>query len=220
MNDFSQIVSILIPLILSLSVHEFAHAQVAWMLGDKTAHQLGRRTLNPLPHIDPFGTLLFPILSITSGAGFFFGWAKPVPVQPRNLTPAMSKRKSMMLIAAAGPLSNLLLAFLVAGFLKFQFGQTTDPEELTHWYQLLAPIVILNIALFLFNLIPVYPLDGSSVIKGLFPPHMTRWLDLMERNPMILVVTLILVVMYAGEIIIGPLLSIFGGIMSIYGLPY
>ena len=151
-------------LLFSLSVHEAAHAWSAWRLGDPTARDLGRVSLNPMVHIDPVGTVLFPLLALVANAPVL-GWAKPVPVDLRRLK---SWRRDHMLIAAAGPLSNLVLAIVAAGVLRVL------PAADAEGFSLVAPVaamcqtgVMLNIVLAVFNLVPVPPLDGGNVLRGL-----------------------------------------------------
>ncbi len=162
-----------VHLLLSLSFHESAHAWTAWRLGDPTARYQGRITLNPLPHIDPIGTVLLPLISLIAG-GIVIGWAKPTPVDARYFR---HPRRGQMLTALAGPVSNLLLATffaLVYHFLRLTF---TDGLRLGLVAELVLAICLvgvqLNIALALFNLLPLFPLDGSWVAEGLLP---RRWL--------------------------------------------
>jgi Zn-dependent protease len=166
-------------LLMALTVHESAHALSANWFGDPTAKNLGRISLNPLAHIDPIGTVLFPIIAMISGIPLL-GWAKPTPVNPHNLR----KPKSMSLwISAAGPLSNIGLGFVMlvllgigtrAGLLHP--GQSPDGLAGENWggfgFQLLGIGVILNASLAVFNLIPVPPLDGGGILAGLLPGRM------------------------------------------------
>ena len=219
MDLVDRIVTLLVPLILSLSVHEYAHAQAAWWLGDDTAEREGRRTLNPVNHIDVFGTLLFPILALAAPGGFLFGWARPVPVNPMQLSRRFSMKTGMMLVAAAGPASNLFLAFLSVGL--FRVLMIFDPTLIADKtaLEILIGVTGLNLALCLFNLLPVYPLDGSRVLRGLLPEKYTGWLDIMERNPMILILAFVLVISYAGSILMYPIILLFNLITMIFGLP-
>lgn len=162
-----QRVMLLIPLVLSLTVHEYFHAWTAWKLGDDTAARMGRLTLNPLPHIDLFGTILLPLLGIP------FGWAKPVPVDVRRIRRGISMAKGNILISSAGPLSNMALALLasiafglLARFAPHVLVQGSAPAEL------LEILIMVNVALAIFNLLPIPPLDGSHVAEALLP---YRW---------------------------------------------
>jgi Zn-dependent protease len=174
---------LLIPLILSLTVHEWAHAYSAFRLGDDTAARQGRMTLNPIPHIDPIGTLLCPLLGVP------FGWAKPVPVVPTRFRRDVSMRAGIMITAAAGPLSNLVLAFLcaVALGLIWRFGLHGVAVQ-----SLLGMSMQLNLALFLFNLIPIPPLDGSRVADGLVPYGMRSTWDQITKYSWVLLLAVII----------------------------
>lgn len=172
--DPAQIVIGFTVLLFSLTVHEAAHAWSAWRLGDPTARDLGRVSLNPLVHIDPVGTVLFPLLAMIANAPVL-GWAKPVPVDLRRLS---HWRRDHMLIAAAGPVSNLILAVLAAGALRLL--PAPSPEGFT----LVAPVaamcqagVMLNIILAVFNLVPVPPLDGGNVLRGLLRGRLALMFD-------------------------------------------
>jgi Zn-dependent protease len=156
----------IIVFLFALCVHESAHAWVAWRLGDPTARMLGRATLNPVRHIDPVGTILIPVLCYLSGAGFFFGWAKPVPVDLRNFRNPV---RDDVLVSIAGPASNFLLAIvsIIALRLLAMTGGTlavAEPLALLLWFSMLC-----NVGLGIFNLIPVPPLDGSHVLRHLLP---------------------------------------------------
>jgi len=163
--DPVQILLAFIVLLVSLSVHEAAHAWSAARLGDNTARLLGRVSLNPIVHIDPIGTLLFPLVSMVSGANFLIGWAKPVPVSVRNL--GSDWRRKYMLIAAAGPASNLVLAALAALVLRVMTGFSPFEVVAGPGERLLFRVVGLNVLLAVFNMVPVPPLDGGNVLAGL-----------------------------------------------------
>ena len=153
-------------LLFSLCVHEAAHAAMSEFCGDDTARLQGRLTLNPLAHIDPLGTVILPLLMITM-TGFLFGWAKPVPFNPRNLH---DQRRDPVLIAMAGPASNLLLALffiLVARILSITVGLDAIPDLL---FSFLIFIILINFILLIFNLIPVPPLDGHYLLNYFLPP--------------------------------------------------
>ncbi len=165
-----QRVMLLIPLLLSLTVHEYAHAWSAWKLGDDTASRMGRLTLNPVPHIDPFGTILLPLALMLTGAGVMFGWAKPVPVNPARFRRDVGMGSGMAITAAAGPLANVVLALLAA--IAFGVLYRVSPQSLlrgTGVRELLESLLGGNVALALFNLLPVPPLDGSRIVDGFMP---------------------------------------------------
>jgi Zn-dependent protease len=153
----------LIPLILSLSVHEWAHAWAAWRLGDDTARLLGRMTLNPLAHVDPLGTIVLPLLGVP------FGWARPVPVNPLRFR-GVSMPMGMMLTAAAGPISNIVLAAGAIALLAIAAHLPPDKiPAAAPITQLLEMLVVMNVVLAVFNLIPVPPLDGSRIVAAFVP---------------------------------------------------
>ncbi len=172
-------------LIISVIIHEVSHGYVADLLGDPTARLQGRLTMNPLKHIDPVGSIVVPL--ITSLAGFTFGWAKPVPYNPYNLK---NKRQGEFLIALAGPLSNLLIALIFGTIIRFaSVGMTT----LTPFLEVTAYIVIINIVLAIFNLIPLPPLDGSKLLFSILPNQYGRTRIVMEQNAPIFIVIVIFV---------------------------
>ena len=145
-----------IPLVLSLTVHEWAHAASAKLLGEDTAERLGRLSLNPLEHIDPIGTLILPLLGIP------FGWAKPVPVNPVRFRADVGMGTGLMLTALAGPVSNVLLALLTAVIV----GLSGVPAVAM---PVVRSFIVLNVLLAFFNLLPIPPLDGSRVVDSLIP---------------------------------------------------
>lgn len=151
----------LLALIFSIIVHEVSHGFVAEMLGDPTARLAGRLTLNPIPHIDPIGSILIPAILVLSHSGFMFGWAKPVPYNPYNLK---NQKWGEAMVAAAGPGVNILLA-IVFGMLV-RFGTGTFPLA---FVELAGVVVFINIMLAFFNLIPIPPLDGSKLLKAILP---------------------------------------------------
>ena len=159
-------------LIMSIVIHEVSHGYAARALGDPTAEYEGRLTLNPLKHLDPFGSILLPILSYTLG-GFIIGWAKPVPYNPYNLRPG---RWSEAIVAGAGPLSNLSIAILFGLVVRFASG-LVNPAFL----QITTTIVLINIVLAVFNLTPIPPLDGSKLLFALFPSKMYRLRNTFEN---------------------------------------
>jgi len=165
-------------IIFSLTVHEFSHAWTANKLGDPTAKNMGRMTLNPMAHLDIFGTLMLFL------SGFRFGWAKPVPVNPYNLR---NVRRDDLWISAAGPISNLILA-LIAGTIFRVLGTMDFLGSSEAVYRLLYLTIMINSSLAFFNLLPVFPLDGSHILRGILPAHFGPTLDQIERvSPMVLI---------------------------------
>ena len=190
-------VIIALALVLSLAVHEFAHAYTADRLGDPTPRRAGRVTLNPLAHLDPFGTILLLF------AGF--GFAKPVPVNGNNLG-----RWGMLWVAAAGPISNLLIAVLAALLLKF-----LPLTSLT--YLVLNTVLGINVVLAVFNLLPIPLLDGSRIIAAIFPRTLGRALMEFEMQPYSFI--LVLVLIYLGRPVIGNVVgTVQGWVQTLIGL--
>lgn len=197
-------------MIISLSIHEYSHAWAAWKLGDDTASREGRLTLNPMAHVDLLGTILLPL------AGIPFGWAKPVPVNPARFSRQTTMGRGMAITAAAGPLSNLALALVVA--IAIGLVARLAPELLqgrTAVRQLLLGGVVsdrwlpgllqLNVSLALFNLIPLPPLDGSRIVAWLLPYDLrNRWHDLERFSPYLL----LLVFWFGGRLVSGPILAL------------
>ena len=190
-------VIIALALVLSLTMHEFAHAYTADRLGDPTPRRAGRVTLNPLAHLDPFGTILLLF------AGF--GFAKPVPVNGNNLG-----RWGMLWVAAAGPISNLLIAVLAALLLKF-----LPLTSLT--YLVLDTVLGINVVLAVFNLLPIPLLDGSRIIAAIFPRTLGRALMEFEMQPYSFI--LVLVLIYLGRPVIGNVVgTVQGWVQTLIGL--
>jgi Zn-dependent protease len=167
--DISSILIGFAIVIVALTIHEAAHAWTADHLGDPTARLLGRVSLNPLVHIDPIGTILLPLLAIFSGLPIL-GWAKPVPV---NISRLRHHRRDFMIVAAAGPISNLLQAFVIAGVFRTLY----DPSASDLLPAILKDAVTTNLVLAFFNLIPIPPLDGGNVLAGLVPESAARVID-------------------------------------------
>ena len=209
MHDLNLIQSISIwtlPVLLAIIVHEVSHGYVASLLGDRTALLLGRLTLNPLKHIDPIGTIVIPLLCILSGS-FIFGWAKPVPINTRNLK---NFKKDTALVAIAGPLSNFLMAIIWAIFIKtiilFLPTKLSPLIKLFLIHMGYAGISI-NLLLLVLNLIPIPPLDGSRVVASLLPPNAAKIYEHIEKYGFIILIIL----MYSNvlSLILGPPLNWF-----------
>lgn len=174
----------LIPMVLSLSVHEWAHAWSAYRLGDDTAALQGRLTLNPASHIDPFGTILLPLMGIP------FGWAKPVPVNPARFRRDVHMGTGMALTAAAGPLSNVALAIGCAVVYGALFRFAPELVQAERGLQVfLGYGIALNVSLALFNLLPIPPLDGSRIAERFIPQGLRSMWDSLQRfGPLLLLV--------------------------------
>ncbi len=192
----------IVILIYSIIIHEVAHGFVADYLGDPTARLMKRLTLNPLPHIDPLGSIILPLFLIISHAGFFFGWAKPVPFDPYNLK---NPRKDAALISLAGPASNLIIA-LIAAILVRLLGLFSQSNLSTIGMQILAVTVVLNVNLAIFNLLPIAPLDGFKIVGGILPEEKAREWYQLERYGMIFLLILIFVPGFLYSII-GPVIN-------------
>ena len=185
--SLESIVPAFIILIASLSFHEAAHAWAADRLGDPTARRLGRLTLNPLAHIDWIGTVLFPLVAMLSNLPLI-GWAKPVPVDMRNLR---APRRDFALVALAGPVSNIVLAVGFALVLKAQGGLVPDGGQ-TVITGALALAVFLNVLLAVFNLLPIPPLDGGNVLAGIVPESVAQLIDRMRPYGFLLLYAMVL----------------------------
>lgn len=176
-NSFLGVISVwALPVLLAVTLHEAAHAWAAWMCGDPTAKQQDRLSFNPIRHIDPVGTILVPGMLILMGTGMLFGWAKPVPVDPRYLR---VPRRDMMLVAAAGPSANMVIAFVSAILLHaadYLPGQIAVWAGATLWNS-----IWLNLILAVFNMIPLPPLDGGKVAVGMLPHQQAMKLESLER---------------------------------------
>ena len=187
MNDFIlQLIILAPPILLALTLHEFAHGYVAYRFGDPTAKDQGRLTLNPLKHLDPIGTLAFFIIKI--------GWAKPVPVNPNYFR---NPRKDMLWVALAGPAVNFILAIISALLVKIiWFIAASIPPSplaaaiLVPLHEVLMASVWINLVLCIFNFLPIPPLDGSKILAGLLPPDMARSYASVERYGFVIIMLL------------------------------
>jgi len=200
----------LIVLVVSFTIHEFAHAWSATQLGDETPRQYGRLTLNPLAHLDPMGSLLLLLVG--------FGWAKPVPINPYTLT--RRTPAGVMWVSLAGPFSNLLMAILAAvpfrmGLVSVVEGMTNTRAILPNPSLILVQFITINLLLCLFNLIPLAPLDGEKILDYFLPPSMAKVFDnIRPYGPVILIVLVLVGPMFGldiiGMIIMPPLRALFG----------
>ncbi len=219
-----------VALLFSLSVHEASHATAAYLLEDDTAARLGRMTLNPLAHIDPIGTVLFPLIGMTTGFPLI-GWAKPVPYNPNRFTRKVTMRTGAALVSAAGPASNVVLCILfflaTTLILRFTVAEPADrlglffaglngPRAFAHstvpplqmlLLSLAGRLILINLVLAIFNLIPVGPLDGGGILKGFLPYGATQWFERHQRTMMIILI-IIVMVPFLSDRIIAPILNI------------
>lgn len=191
-----------LPVLVAVILHELAHGYSAYLLGDPTAARMGRLTLNPIAHIDLFGTLLLPFLLIITGAPFLFGYAKPVPVDFTNLR---NPRRDMVRVAAAGPIMNLILAGLSAFVLKFLLSLQLITDGLVA--RNLLNSVLINVVLAVFNLFPLPPLDGGRVATGLLPRQPALALARLEPYGMLIVIFLLMTGIL-GDILQPPVLFV------------
>jgi Zn-dependent protease len=178
------------PVVLfSLTVHEYSHGRVALMLGDNTAQRLGRLSFNPIRHLDIMGVLFFYFVG--------FGWAKPVPVDGSNFE---NPHRDMMYVAIAGPLANIAMAVGCSFFIRL------ISPEFSYLFVILAYGIWINVALAIFNMLPLFPLDGSSVLKGLVPHHIAEKLTGLDKFGAFLILGSFLLDQFAGTKIIGTIL--------------
>jgi len=199
-----------LPLIFAVTVHEAAHGWMADRLGDPTARQLGRITFNPIPHIDPVGTILVPLLML-SFTGFLIGWAKPVPVSVRRLR---SPKRDMAIVAAAGPAVNLLMALVWTAVLLLAHQLIHSAQAVAQPLLLMAVAgVFVNLVLMAINLLPVPPLDGGRVMTGLLPMAIARVYARIE--PFGMIILILLLISGVVGMILGPV--VFGAIQLLPG---
>jgi len=201
MSPIEYIFPFLPILLFSVVIHEFAHGYVAFRYGDYTAKYAGRLTLNPIPHLDIFGSILVPFLFIISGSKFFIAWAKPVPVNPYNLR---NPRKDSVKVSAAGPLSNLSLAFAFS--LIYIFLINTFPNIAAHGItkDIIINGIWLNSILCVFNLLPVPPLDGSHILEYFLPPNIAIQYQKIQRYGFIILFIFIFMLPFSRTLIFFP----------------
>jgi Zn-dependent protease len=209
-----------LPALIAITLHEAAHGYAAEFFGDDTARRMGRISLNPLRHVDPFGTVLMPAFLLLAHAPFLFGYAKPVPVDFRRLN---NPRRDMIFVAAAGPAMNLALA-LLAAFLYH--GVSLLPDGVAQWAGLnLVNAIQLNVILAVFNMLPIPPLDGGRVAVGLLPDALAYPLARLERIGIFIVLGLMLLPRALGDsfdlfglVVLAPAEAMIRLIVSIAGL--
>ena len=201
MNDqflVERLIAVALIILISFPFHEFAHALAAYRLGDGTAKLLGRLTLNPIPHLDPFGSVLLPIILAFSGAPFFFAWAKPVPYNPANLS---NRRWGTLAVASAGIIANFAIAIIFALIIRVVVGTGVATDPLIF---VLSTIVLVNIVLGFFNLMPVPPLDGSRILFVLLPQRFAHYERLLERYGLVFAILLVFFVwQYLTPVVVG-----------------
>jgi Zn-dependent protease len=208
--NFGQMAVMILPLMVGVILHEVAHGWVAEKLGDPTARLMGRISLNPLVHVDIFGTIILPLLLFLVNSPFLFGWAKPVPVRMELLR---GGRVDMAKVAIAGPLTNLMLAALASclyhGLMWTLRQGILPPYPSVIWFvkplvMMAGAAVTINLALMLINLVPVPPLDGGRVLMGILPETLALWMAKVERYGMFII--LILIVTDVWSIVLDPIL--------------
>jgi Zn-dependent protease len=198
-----------VPFLFALCFHEFAHGWVAKKKGDNTAEMMGRLTMNPFAHIDPIGTVALPLMAIITGIPFF-GWAKPVPVNPRNLR---SPENDMFWIAFAGPLSNVLLAFIGCVLFVLSFIFLQGHGLMNTAVEMLKMFIIVNLFLAIFNMIPLHPLDGGKVVGRFLPRDANNWLE--ENQHVTSMILLMLFVLGGFRYLATPVYWIYNNMMAI-----
>ncbi len=187
-----------VPFLFALCFHEYAHGLVAKWRGDDTAMRMGRLTMNPFAHADTLGTFILPIAAIAFHSPFFFGWAKPVPVDERNLK---NRRSDMFWVALAGPLSNLLMALVGTVLLAVVMAKFSHLASAPALMRLLQTFLVINLFLCFFNLIPIHPLDGGKVLAPFLPATWNIWL---ENNQGTLNMALLMILLLGGGLLAMP----------------
>lgn len=214
-NMIQQIVVAIFPLLLAITLHEVAHGWMANKLGDPTAKMLGRLTINPIKHIDLFGTIILPLaLFWLSGFRFTFGYAKPVPITWQNLR---SPRRDCSLVALAGPGANLLMALAWASVIKMVGLPQGDTGVMLFLFYSAQAGILINIVLMTLNLLPIPPLDGSRVVSACLPPRWSTYYDAIEPYGFFILLAMIFTGIL-NKILVGPIFFILKSIYWLFGL--
>lgn len=199
----------LVPVMIAIPFHEVAHGMVANWMGDPTARLKGRLSLNPIRHIDPFGTIILPLI-LALATPFVFGWAKPVPVDPRYFK---DPRRQMIWVALAGPGINFILAFVAV--LALHLVVLMEGSYSGAWlYDSTIRFILINLVLGIFNLIPIPPLDGSRVLAGVLPLSLARPYKALERKGMLILIGVLFILPFLGQQV-GVDLDILGTVVGI-----
>ena len=204
-----------IPVVFAITLHEVAHGWVARHFGDRTAESQGRLSLNPIRHIDPVGTVLVPVIMLWLG-GFLFGWAKPVPVNPRNMR---SPRNNMVWVSAAGPGANLAMA--IAWAFLMMLSQRLDLGTSGQWLGQMASLgIIVNVSLAVFNMLPIPPLDGGQVLTNLLPRGpLSNFLERVAPFGLFIVLALV-AARVIGPLVSGPINFLVTLLVDVFGLQF
>lgn len=196
-STFLKISILLVPIMFAIVCHEVAHGFIAWRYGDPTARMLGRLTLNPVKHVDLVGSILVPVFLVLTHSGILFGWAKPVPVTFENLR---NPKRDMIWVAAAGPITNILIAVISAGLLRALVAFGNPAFAASSQLMLLEPVILMlaasvyfNLLLAIFNMIPLPPLDGGRVLMGLLPPRQAYSFARLEPHGFMILLILLFV---------------------------
>jgi Zn-dependent protease len=186
--DATNAIFYVIILVMSIVIHEVSHGFMAEYFGDDTAREAGRLTLNPIPHLDIFGSILLPAILVLTHSPFMFGWAKPVPYNPNNLS---NRRWGTLAVAAAGVLVNFFIAIIFGIIIRFSANILPSSLLTANFYFITSAIVIVNLALGIFNLVPIAPLDGSKILFSFLPEKAFSFMVAYERYSLILLLVFI-----------------------------